>query len=252
MKSVKALFLAGLLGPAFAATCAETKPVAPAAAPAETGGWTGTVVETTNASSYTYVRVDTGKEKIWAAAPRFEVKVGDKVTVPEGTVMRDFVSKSLNRTFDTIYFVGAIQGPGSPAQPAAAPAGDPHGGAMGGPRTAPAAPLDFAGLKKAEGGLTVAEIYAKKQSLKGKTVKVRGKVAKYNAEIMGRNWVHLQDGSGTVGSDDLTITTSDTAKVGETVLVSGTLALDKDFGYSYKYPVMLENAKVTVESPGKP
>jgi hypothetical protein len=112
--------------------------------------------------------------------------------------------------------------------------------------------MDFSGLKKADGGQTIAEVYANKKSLQAKAVRVRGKVVKYNSEIMGKNWVHLMDGTGTAGANDLTITTADTAKVGDTVLVNGTLALDKDFGYSYKYGVMVENAKVTVEAAAKP
>ena len=73
--------------------------------PGEPKGYTGTVVETINAATYTYVQVGTGKEKIWAAAPAFQVKVGDKVTVPPGLAMRNYQSKTLKRTFDTVYFV---------------------------------------------------------------------------------------------------------------------------------------------------
>ena len=80
-----------------------------AAAPAAQGGITGTVVETMNAGQYTYVQVDDGAKKIWAAAPQFAVAVGDKVVVPDGMPMRDFQSKTLGRTFDLVYFVSAIE-----------------------------------------------------------------------------------------------------------------------------------------------
>jgi hypothetical protein len=69
---------------------------------------------------------------------------------------------------------------------------------------------------------------------------------------MNKNWLHVQDGTGAAGANDLTVTTADTAKVGDTVLVTGTLGLMRDFGYGYKYEVLLENSKVTVEAAAKP
>jgi hypothetical protein len=64
---------------------------------------------------------------------------------------------------------------------------------------------------------------------------------------MGKNWIHLQDGTGDNGSNDLTVTTDSTVNVGDTVLVSGVLNTDKDFGYGYQYAVIVEDAKITVE-----
>jgi len=204
------------------------------------------VVETVNAANYTYVQVDTGKEKIWAAAPQFPVKVGDKVTVPAGMPMKNYQSKTLKRTFDTVYFVTAISGPGA-IQSESAVMREAHTGLRGQPGSSPAAAIDFSGLKKPEGGMTVAEVLSGKKDRQGKVVSVRAKVVKYNDQIMNRNWLHLQDGTGSTGANDLTITTAEKAKVGDTVLVKGTLVFDKDFGYGYKYKVMLEDAKLTVE-----
>jgi hypothetical protein len=107
--------------------------------------------------------------------------------------------------------------------------------------------IDFADIKKAEGGKSVAELYAEKDSLSGKKVTVRGKVVKFSASIMGKNWIHLQDGTGGKDTNDLTVTTSATAAVDDTVVVTGVIAADKDFGYGYKYDVILEDATVTVE-----
>lgn len=97
--------------------------------------------------------------------------------------------------------------------------------------------------------MTVGEIYSGKADLAGKPVTLRAKVVKYNPQIMGKNWLHLQDGSGDdkAGTNDLTVTSKTTAKVGDTVLVKGPLTLDKDFGYGYKYKVIIEDAKVSVE-----
>jgi hypothetical protein len=102
-------------------------------------------------------------------------------------------------------------------------------------------------VAKAPGGYTIQEIYAQRTKLAGKEVAVRGKVVKYNAQIMGRNWLHIQDGSGKEGANDLTVTTTTPAKLGDTVLVRGVLATDKDFGAGYKFGVILDNAQITVE-----
>jgi len=242
----------GLLVLAPGASRAAASAGDPGAGTVEQAGCSGTVVETMNAASYTYVQVDTGKEKIWAAAPQFPVKVGDKVVIPPGLPMQNYQSKTLNRTFETIYFVGGVTISG---QPASAPAQDPHAGlkedAHAGLKAMAGAPqpavTDFHGIKKPKGGRTVAEVYAQKSALANKPVTLRGKVVKYNHQIMGKNWVHLQDGTGASGANDLTITTADTVQVGDTVLVNGTLALKKDFGYGYTYELLLENAEVTVE-----
>jgi hypothetical protein len=171
--------------------------------------------------------------------------------------MTGFHSKTLNRDFDVVYFAGSIPVNGVSSGTATLPPGHPeingnadgklpsnHPPVTGG---APAPKLDFTGLKPADGGKTVAEIYAASEQFAGKPVKVRGKVVKYNAEIMGRNWLHIQDGTGAIGDNDLLITSNDKAKVGDTVLVEGTVAINKDFGAGYKYRVLVEDAKVTVE-----
>ncbi len=250
MQTSGCLIISVLLFQALPGSCSDATPTAaPKVAAAETtvvGGWTGTVVETVNAANYTYVQVDTGKEKIWAAAPQFPVKVGDKVTVPAGMPMKNYQSKTLKRTFDTVYFVTAISGPGA-IQSESAVMREAHTGLRGQPGSSPAAAIDFSGLKKPEGGMTVAEVLSGKKDRQGKVVSVRAKVVKYNDQIMNRNWLHLQDGTGSTGANDLTITTAEKAKVGDTVLVKGTLVFDKDFGYGYKYKVMLEDAKLTVE-----
>ena len=137
----------------------------------------------------------------------------------------------------------AAQAPAA-AAPAQMPAEHPTPSAIAGTPTE----IDLAGIAKAEGGKTVAEVYAEKDALVGTTVAVRGKVVKVNAGIMDKNWLHVRDGSGEEGTNDLTVTTEgDLPEVGATVLVSGSLATDKDFGMGYQYPVILEDAVVTVE-----
>jgi len=238
------------------------KPSAQGAPAAAGPGKTGKVTETMNAAGYTYVQVDTGKEKFWAAAPEVKVQVGDSVVVPEGMPMPDYESKSLNRKFDLVYFVPSIMVGGASA-PAAGPGEMPPGhppvsgsqggmpaempGAGGAPKVVAPADVNLKGIKKAD--QTVADIFAQKTALSGKAVTVRGKVVKFSPEIMGRNWLHIQDGSGQPGANDLTVTTDlkTAAKVGDTVVVSGKLTVAKDYGYGYKYDVIIEDASITKE-----
>lgn len=238
--------------------------VATAADPVgDEAGFTGKVLETTNTAGYTYVQVDTGSKKLWAATTQFGVKVGDQVTVAAGAPMAGYHSKSLNRDFDVVYFTGSITvNDGTAGAAGAAPALPPGHPAIGGNSNpglpaghpsltgAAAAPsLDLNGIKRAEGGKTVQEICTGKAKLGGKSVAVRGKVVKYNAGIMGKNWLHIQDGSGSADhqDNDLTVTTSTPASVGATVLVTGQVSTNRDFGAGYKYAIILEDAKVVVE-----
>jgi hypothetical protein len=118
------------------------------------------------------------------------------------------------------------------------------------PPARPVGEIDLTGIAKAEGGKNVFEVYTEKSELANQKVSVRGKVVKTNAGIMGKDWLHVRDGSGEEGKNDLTVTT--TAKplpnVGDTVLVTGTVVLDKDFGMGYQYPVLVEDAEVKIEA----
>ncbi len=223
-------------------------------------GLQGPVVDTMNAAGYTYVQVDTGAETIWAATNAFDVKVGDSVTIPQGIPMRNYHSKTLDRTFDLVYFVDRISvGAASAAVPApqghppmggnnteaAAPAPQGHP-PMGESRTKAAAPADinFSDLQKPEGAKTVAELFAGRKELSGKTVTVHGKVVKFSPEILGTNWIHIQDGTGEEGTNDLVVTSKDRAQVGDTVTMTGVVQADSDFGYGYRYELVLSEAQL--------
>ena len=91
----------------------------------------------------------------------------------------------------------------------------------------------------------VEEVFAKKDTLNGRKITVKGEVVKFNSGIMGKNWVHIQDGSGKPGTNDLTATTQDSAKVGDKVIITGTLAVEKDFGAGYIYEAIIEEASMT-------
>ena len=91
--------------------------------------------------------------------------------------------------------------------------------------------------------IKISELLANKKTYSGKTVKVTGQVTKYNPQIMGKNWVHIQDGSEFQGGFDLTITTAESVTVGSTITFEGRIALDKDFGYGYFYAVLMEEGR---------
>lgn len=220
---------------------------------AEAGGFSGKVAETMDAGGYTYVLVDTGTNKVWAAAAKFGVKAGDAVTVPDSMPMSNFRSDSLKRDFPVIYFASSITVNGGKPDAAKLPPGHPavdkdlpDGHPTRPSRMAPPK-IDFSGLKPLKDGLTVAGIYAAGAKLDGQTVKLRGKVVKFNANILGKNWLHVQDGTGAGKQNDLLVTSAGSAKLGDTVVVEGKVALNKDFGSGYKYDLLVEEAKVSVE-----
>jgi hypothetical protein len=197
---------------------------------------TGEVLEVKDVDIYTYLLLKTKDGETWAAVSKAPVKKGAKVTIENYSVMKNFESKALKKTFPTILFGNLAGGEG------AAAAAAPHATA--------AKPVDTTPIKvpKATGAnaRTVAEIVTKSTELKDKPVQVRGKVVKYNSGIMGKNWIHLRDGSGAAanGSDDLLITTSAEAKLGDVLTASGVVRVDKDFGSGYSYKVIVEDAKL--------
>jgi hypothetical protein len=217
----------------------------PASLPPGVQTVTGTVVETMNAASYTYVRVESGDGEIWAAAGQFKVAVGDRVTVPLETPMQGFHSDTLDRDFELIYFASRILSEDEAAAQAV-PAGH-IPASHGAPAARPMA--ENSAVTPAEGGVTIAQVWADRSNLAGKQVKVRGRVVKFNAGIMGRNWFHIQDGSGdeAQGTHDLTITTNESVSVGPVLTVTGTVEVDQDFGFGYTYAVMVTDATVTPE-----
>jgi hypothetical protein len=230
--------------------------MAEAAAAPQGASLKGKILERLEAPPYTYLKLQVGAGQDWAAVPKTEAKVGDEVTVLNAMPMNGFESKSLNRKFEVVYF-GTLEGGGAGPMGAAPAPGSPMAGQV------EASPANMAAqhanvskitadvgdvkVPKATGAdaHTVAEIHSMKAALKEKSVTLRGKVVKYNAGIMGKNWLHLRDGSGKEETADLTVTSQDAAAVGDVVLVKGVVRTDKDFGAGYAYDVIVEDAKIT-------
>lgn len=201
----------------------------------------GEVLEVREAAPYTYLRLKTGAGETWAAVTSAPVKKGQQVTIANSMVMENFESQSLKKTFDKIVF-GTLADPSAPKAPAATTRAMPHGN-MGAPT--PATP-SVVKVAKASGSdaRTVAEVVGGKSALKDKSVSLRGQVVKVNLGIMGKNWFHVQDGSGSAGAGthDVLVTSKDVAAVGDVVLVKGTVRTDVKVGPGYDYAVLIENA----------
>jgi hypothetical protein len=209
------------------------------AAPVPDGMVRGTVLETTDSGGYTYVLLDTGDEQRWLAGPQTAVEVGDIIQTTEGMAMTQFTSNTLGRTFDVLYFVGTLGNLTTPVMP------EGHPTISEDTETA----IEDLAVDALESGQDIASVYANKDSLAGTQISLRGKVVKYNEGILGQNFIHIQDGSGDAanGNNDLTVTSQATTTVGETIVVTGTIVLDKDFGAGYSFPVLLADANIAAE-----
>jgi len=222
----------------LAAAVLATAGLAAQAMPASQGPTLkGEVLEAKDVQAYTYLRLKTKDGEIWAAVPAASVKKGAQVTLDNPMVMENFESKSLKKKFDKLVFA-TLADPNAKPLPAAATS---HG-----PSPASTAPIAKIAKATAADAKTVAEVVAGTAELKDKTVTIRGQVVKYTSGVMGKNWVHLQDGSGSAASrnHDILVTTADTTAVGEVINASGTVRTNMDFGAGYAYAVLVEGAKI--------
>jgi hypothetical protein len=194
---------------------------------------TGEVVESRDVQGYTYLRIKTASGETWAAVPTSVVKVGSQVGIANPVTMQNFESKTLNKRFDKIVFGQIVDPLAKPAAPASA---------------APASASAITKVTKAVGpdAKTVAEVVTGKAGLKDKTVLVHGQVVKASTGILGKNWLHLRDGSGSAaaGTHDVLVTTLDNAAVGDIVNARGKVRTDVDLGSGYAYAVLIEDASL--------
>jgi hypothetical protein len=196
------------------------------------------VKEVLQTTSYTYLHSDEKGKLKWLAIPKMEATAGETYYYQGGVEMGEFKSKELNRTFDSILFLDGVISPDivEGGKTVVTKSSDKS-------KTADTKLNEV--IEPAIGGITIKELFINKVKYAGKVVKIRGKVTKFNSQIMGINWIHLQDGSGNSGEFDFTATTADEVNVGDVVTVEGKITLDKDFGSGYFYKIIMENGKVT-------
>lgn len=192
------------------------------------------VKETIDTDKYTYLNVTEEDQEFWIAVTKRPIEIGGTYYFKGGLLKKNFFSKEHNRTFETLYLVSDIR-----QQPVGTGGGSAIDQAMGQLQgnVAEGGPIE---VEHAEGATKLSELFSNKEKYEGQVVKVTGKIVKVNPMIMGRNWVHLQDGSGE--NLDLTITSNANIPLGHVVTLEGTIALDKDFGAGYRYDIIMEGA----------
>ncbi len=194
-----------------------------------------------DAGNYTYVKLDEGGREYWAAVNAMPVEKGNTYYYTEGMMMKDFESKQLGKTFDSVMFIQEFS-----AKPMTQQKMPQQGGAHEHTKSMKNTSIS---IDAAEGGINIEELYRSTANYDGEKVKVRGQVVKINNNIMKRNWIHIQDGSGYDGNYDLTVTTTlpVSFKVGDIITFEGIIATDKDFGAGYFYEVIMEDATTLKE-----
>jgi hypothetical protein len=193
------------------------------------------VNEVLQAGQYTYLNVSEKRKKTWLAIPSMQLSKGDKISYRDGLEMNDFHSKELNRTFSSVLFLEGVT-MGFEEKESTSMMNNPHASQVKPEKI-------NVSIDPCEGCITIAKLFETRSEYSGKRVKIRGKITKINPEIMGRNWIHIQDGTEYKGNFDLTVTTDAQLSVGDTVTFDGTIALSRDFGYGYSYDVIMENGK---------
>ncbi|MFZ4400556.1 MAG: hypothetical protein ACOYO1_11015 [Bacteroidales bacterium] len=210
------------------------------------------VQEIVHTSQYSYIRYkEEGNpnvketDTLWCAVTRSESKIGDTLYYKGGFPMKDFLSKELNRSFKEVLFIDDLSTSSDFVKKEIAEV--PSHQQMASSDSSTGKPVTAKIEMKIDpvaGGVTIADLFAKKANFKGKTVKIKGKVVKFSPDIMSKNWIHIQDGTEFDGKYDLTVTSDITVKLGDIIVIEGKIALDKDLGYSYFYEVLMEEAKI--------
>lgn len=246
------LALCSLLAtPAFATPAAtesaHPKAVTPAQPEKAEAPLEGKVLQTMNAGGYTYVYLEQkGDKKTWVAVMETPVKVGANMSFKPGMEMVNFESKALKRTFEKIVFSAGVISGAVPEKTASKI--DVQGDSVGS-QGATAAKTAKISVPKATGAgaTTVEGAFKNSAKLNNKNIVVKGKVVKVSVGIMGRNWIHIQDGTGSEKkkTHNLVCTSTQMADVGDVVTISGKLKKDKDFGAGYKYAVIIEDSKIS-------
>lgn len=202
-----------------------------------------TVKEVLQVEAYSYLYVLENDALKWLAVPKMEASVGEDYYYQGGMMMKNFKSTELDKVFEEIYFLGGITN--ADVIDVKKGAVDPN--EIKEITTSAKKPtlnkLDLT-IEKVEGGTRIGELFENKQNYEGKKIKIKGEVTKYSSGIMGKNWVHFQDGTAYQGAYDLMITTQEILAVGDVVVFEGIISLNKDFGAGYLYKIIMEEASV--------
>jgi len=195
--------------------------------------------EVLQTKNYTYLLAEEGENLQWLAVPKMEAVVGEEYFYKGGMEMVDFKSTELDTTFASVMFLGGVMSKENfDKQNKEKEVVVPPGAAEA------ETPKEETNITPLVGGVTVKELFWNPDKYAGKTIMIKGKVTKFSDSIMGRNWIHLQDGTDHEGKFDLVATTDETVEVGSVVVLEGTITINKDFGYGYFYDVIMEETVV--------
>ena len=195
------------------------------------------IEEVLQTSSYTYLLAEENGASQWLATLKLDASVGDTFYYKGGLDMVDFNSKELDKTFESVLFLEGLYTSEAMLLGEKDMTGSPN-------ITNSATTTISSIIEPADGGISIAELMANKSSYGDKKVKLRGKVVKYNAGIMNKNWIHLQDGTSDGEENDIVITTDVSASVGDIITIEGIITLDKDFGAGYFYNIIMEEGVI--------
>ena len=224
--------------PPVAAAEAESAPVATPI--------NGKVVEVIHAGEYTYLLLDVDGFNDWVAIPTLYVEVCEEVELNPGVQMGEWKSKSMNRTFKTILFSTGPTDKFNETRKLNAHKGADMSAPAPGSKKAEGKVIEGLKVDKAQGenSYNLDEIFAKRAELQDKIIAVRGQVVKVSTGIMGRNWVHIKDGTGVNGANKLVVTSKDEPNIGDVVTCSGVFHNNVDFGGGYQYAIIMEDAVI--------
>ncbi len=230
LKMKMTLFIAGLF--ALIPVC-NSHPFSPDGKPVS--NHKVVVEEVIQTTSYTYLHVKENDTLKWLAVPTMQAKAGETYYYSEGLPMQQFESKELHKTFDVVLFLGGVSPEPFTNKPKTA---EPY------TRKATVEAKKDIKIDVPKDGISITELFSKKDAFVGKTVIIKGLVTKFSPGIMDKNWIHLQDGTDFNGKFDLTITTNAQVKTGDIITLQGKISLNKDFGYGYFFDVMMEEATI--------
>ncbi|MBK8348376.1 MAG: SH3-like domain-containing protein [Saprospiraceae bacterium] len=183
---------------------------------------------------YTYLNVTEADKAFWIATAKTDAKKGLTYLYRGGLMKTNFESIEFKRTFDTIYLVSNIIS--ATAHPGGNISGDQTHNLSQPATTSSEMPV----VKNA---VKLSDLFTNKTKYDGQIITVSGECIKVNNGIMGRNWVHIQDGSKLKGKAiDLTVTTNMNIEIGSKLALKGKITLNKDFGAGYKYEIIMEEA----------
>lgn len=186
------------------------------------------VLEVLPTVRYVYLRVKEKEDEFWIATNKTQVSVGKTYFYRGGLLKTDFESKEHQRVFDKMYLVSTIVEASHGSQDSAG--------------LSEAAGTGSTNKIEVKGSTRIADLVANPKKYDGKTIQISGTCVKVNPNIMGRHWIHIQDGSK--DDFDMVITSQVAVPEGHSVRMTGKVVLNKDFGSGYRYAILLEEGEV--------